>query len=64
MNVDRTTLVIEDQHGAADASDHAYWRDRTPLERLRAVRIHREVAYGRANASRRLQRILEIVERR
>jgi hypothetical protein len=64
MKVDRTTLVIEDQHGVADASDRAYWRDRTPLERLRALRIHREVAYGRASVSRRLQRILEIVERR
>jgi len=64
MKVDRETLQVEDLHGDAEASDRAYWRACTPLERLRAVQIDRQVAYGRASTSRRLQRVLEVAERR
>ncbi len=63
MKLDRTQLVIEDLHGRAELSDRTYWENRTPMERLRAVQIDRQVAYGRASASRRLQRILEVVDR-
>ncbi len=62
MKVDRTKLVVDDL-GAADASDRAYWRDKTPVERLRAVQQDRQVAYGRASTARRLQRVLEVAER-
>ena len=64
MKVDRKTLQVEDMHADAEASDRTYWRARTPQERLRAVQIDRQVAYGRANTSRGLQRVLEIAERR
>jgi len=64
MKVDRETLQVERLHGDADASDRAYWSARSPLERLRAVQSDRQVAYGRASASRRLQRVLEVAERR
>jgi hypothetical protein len=60
MKLDRTQLVIEELHGRAEISDRAYWVAKTPLERLRALQIDRQVAYGRTSASRRLQRVLEV----
>lgn len=63
MRLDRTRLVIENLHQGAEDSDKQYWKRSSPLERLRAVQIDRQVAYGHANASRRLQRILEIADR-
>jgi len=60
MNVDRKRLTIVDLR---DTSDRTFWRDHTPLERLRAVQINRQVAYGRTSTSGRLQRILEVAER-
>ena len=63
MKLDRTQLVIEDLHGGAELSDIKYWENSPPLERLRAVQIDRQVAYGHTSASRRLQRILEVADR-
>lgn len=63
MRLDRTKLAIEDLHGHAEWRDRMYWRDKTPIERLQALQIDREVAYGRANASKRLQRVLEVAQR-
>ncbi len=63
MKLDHTQLVIEDLHGHAEFSDRAYWEIRTPIERLHAMQIDRQVAYGRTSASRRLQRVLEVVDR-
>jgi hypothetical protein len=64
MKLDRTQLTITDLHGEAEATDRDYWRSKSPAERLRAVQTCREIAYGRANATARLQRVLEIAERR
>jgi len=64
MKLDRTQLTITDLHGQAEAADRDYWHGKSPAERLRAVQTNREIAYGRANASKRLQRILEVAERR
>ena len=63
MKLDRTKLVIEELHGPSESFDRKYWKDSNPLERIRAVEIDRQVAYGHASASRRLQRILEVVDR-
>ncbi len=60
MKVDRHALSIVTLR---DASDDEYWFSRTPMERLRAIQINRQAAYGEPNASGRLQRILEVVER-
>ena len=64
MKLDRDKLDVVDLHDDAEARDRAYWHAQSPLERLRAVEIHRQVAYGQADTSRRLQRVLEVVERR
>jgi hypothetical protein len=62
MKLDRTVLVIENHH-EADQSDRAYWQGKTVNERIHAVQINRQVAYGKSNASGRLQRVLEIASR-
>jgi hypothetical protein len=49
-----TTLAAQDDDGA-------YWRTRTPLERLVALEYLRRMAYGPA-ATARLQRVLSVAE--
>ena len=60
MKVNRTVLSVASLH---DASDDAYWQSRTPEERLMAIQINRQAAYGKSSATGRLQRILEVVKR-
>lgn len=61
MDIDRTQLSIVDLHNS-DA-DSEYWFRKTPIERLRAVQVNREAAYGKGRSSQGLQRVLEIIER-
>ena len=58
--VDRSVIVVGDALGQSD--DKAYWLSRTPLERLEAVQLLREMAFGYDAATARLQRVLEIAE--
>ena len=60
LKVDRKTLSVASLH---DSNDDAYWQTRTPEERLRAIQINRQAAYGKPNATGRLQRVLEVVKR-
>ena len=46
-----------------DSGEKAYWLARTPQERLQQVEILRRINYGIKSAAR-LQRILEIAERK
>jgi len=57
MKMDRTKLSVVD---LKDSSDIEYWNKQSPKDRLLAIQIHRQVAYGRSTTSGRLQRILEI----
>ena len=57
--MDRAKLSIV---SLKDSSDRQYWAGKSPVERLQAIQIDRQAAYGKSNASGRLQRILEIVE--
>jgi hypothetical protein len=59
--IDRSSLSVA---YLTDASDEkGYWLGRTPHERLRQVEILRRINYGH-RAARRLQRVLEIIERK
>ena len=51
--LDRKILSVVDLH---DSSDRAFWKKATPQERLRAVQIQREAAYGRHRANGRVQK--------
>jgi len=63
MKLDRTKVMVVDVHGGGESSDRVYWLDKTPEARLRAIETDRQVAYGRASTSRRLQRVLEVAQR-
>ena len=61
LKIDRSTMSVAALTDESD--DKAYWLARTPHERLRQVEILRRINYG-PRAARRLQRILEIAERK
>ena len=46
----------------AERADREYWRARTPDERLEALELSRQIAYGYDPAARRLSRFFEVVE--
>jgi len=47
----------------ADKSDEpAFWQSKTPLERLDAIEIMRQIIYGYNPSTTRLQRVLEIAQ--
>lgn len=45
-----------------DEDEKRYWRSKTPLERLEAMEITRQLVYGYDPATTRLQRVLEIAQ--
>ncbi len=60
--LDRTAFSVGELHGESD--EKAYWLSKTPAERLAAVEFLRQVAYGYDPITERLQRVLEVVERK
>jgi hypothetical protein len=60
LKVDRNTLTISTFDSK---SDDEYWWSRTPAERIAAIQINRQAAYGESRASARLQRVLEVAQR-
>jgi hypothetical protein len=46
----------------AEQADLAYWRTRTPDERLEALELCRQIAYGYDPTARRLSRFFEVAE--
>ncbi len=42
----------------------AYWHSRTPAERWAAIEQMRRINYGEHAATGRLQRVLEVIERK
>jgi hypothetical protein len=59
-SVDRSAFRLDSLTSEPD--DGAYWRSRTPLERLQALELLRQIHYGYDPASERLQRVFEVVE--
>jgi hypothetical protein len=45
-----------------EEADRKYWRSRTPDERLAALELSRQIAYGYDPTARGLSRFLEIAE--
>ncbi len=46
----------------AEKADLAYWRSRSPDERLEALELSRQIAYGYDPTARRLSRFFEVIE--
>jgi hypothetical protein len=61
MKVDRTVLVVTSLH---ESDEKKYWLSKTPDERLQALELMRQIIYGYDPATARLQRVLEIAQRR
>jgi hypothetical protein len=60
LRVDRSEFRIDEL--SAEPDDRAYWRSKTPEERLAAMEVMRQIIYGYDPATARLQRVLEVVE--
>jgi hypothetical protein len=61
--IDRTAFsiaTVEDAH----TTDKGFWHSRTPEERLEALENLRQTIYGYDPALTRLQRVLEVIERK
>ncbi|MEZ5384091.1 MAG: hypothetical protein R3F13_01110 [Prosthecobacter sp.] len=59
----RATWALEkvDSFAEAEAQTRAYWHAATSAERLNALAQLRYIVYGKAAATARLQRVLEVV---
>lgn len=58
--VDRSVVTVANLRDESD--EKALWLAKTPLERLEALEMYREIAYGYDPLTARLQRVLEVVE--
>jgi len=58
-HVDRSVFRVDSLRDESD--ERAYWRSRTPLERLQALELLRQINYGYDPATARLQRVLKLL---
>ncbi len=56
--LDRTAFTVTSLFDNSD--EKRYWLSKTPLERLEAVELMRQIIYGYDPATTRLQRVFEI----
>ena len=61
LRVDRGAFRI-DSLSDDDSGERAYWKSKTPQERMEYLELLRQINYGYDPATARLQRVLEIVE--
>lgn len=61
IRMDKASLTVSPLKD--ETNDKEYWLSKTPLERLAALEILRQINYGYDPATTRLQRVLEVVER-
>jgi hypothetical protein len=60
--IDKSQLRVFSSFEESDEADREYWHSRTPAERLAALELMRQSAYGYDDPTAgRLQRVLEIV---
>ena len=59
--LDRSVISESRLHEHSD--DREYWLSQTPAERLAAMELMRQIAYGYDPATTRLQRVFEFAER-
>ncbi|OPZ23870.1 MAG: hypothetical protein BWZ02_03057 [Lentisphaerae bacterium ADurb.BinA184] len=58
--VDRSKVVVGSVWD--DSDEKGFWLTKTPDERLEAMELLREIAYGHDSTTARLQRVLETAE--
>jgi hypothetical protein len=62
VKIDKTSFQVFSSFEEADEADRRYWHSRSPDERLEAVELMRQSAYGYDPATSRLQRVLEFAQ--
>ncbi len=60
LKIDRSVITTASLHDESD--EKAYWLSRTPEERLEALELYRQIAYGYDPNTLRFQRVLEVAE--
>ena len=60
--VDRRFFSVASSFAEAEQADLEYWRARTPDERLEALELSRQIAYGYDPTARRLSRFFEVAD--
>ncbi|MEO7659591.1 MAG: hypothetical protein ABIV48_08250, partial [Pyrinomonadaceae bacterium] len=59
---DKSQVRVFSTFEESDAADREYWHSKSPAERLEALELMRQSAYGYDDSTTsRLQRVLEIV---
>ena len=58
----RTAFSVASVFDQSD--DKSYWLSKTPYERLEAVELMRRILYGYDPSTTRLQRVLEVTQRK
>jgi hypothetical protein len=61
LKIDRTAIKVTSIN---ESDDNEFWQSRPPEERLVALELLRQIAYGYEPDTIRLQRVLEITERK
>ena len=64
MKVDRSKIRVFNSFEERDAWDRKYWKSLTPEERLTALEMMRQIAYGYDEGQRGLQGFFEVAERK
>lgn len=59
--LDKTSLLISSLEDATDEID--FWSKKSPIERIVAIELMRQIIYGYDPTSTRLQRVLTITQR-
>ena len=60
-HVDRRVFSVT-SFAEAEQADRTYWRSRTPEQRLEALELSRQIAYGYDPTTRGLSRFFEVAE--
>ncbi len=58
----RNAYIFRFPRDVKDADDSDYWHGRSPIERVEAIEFMRKVMFGNDRVSKRLQRVLTVVE--
>lgn len=61
LKLDKTSLVISSLEEPTD--EIVFWSTKSPIERMAAIELMRQIIYGYDPTSTRLQRVLTITQR-
>ena len=62
FRMDKEEFSVLSSFEEADEADKAYWRSKSPQERMAALELMRQINYDYDPVTDRLQRVLEVAE--